>query len=48
MLAFKGRRPDLEYRNPEAMRAYDGKGSVVRLVAGQTEHVRVPLTSASE
>ena len=46
VLAFKGPQPNLEYRNPDAMRAFDGKGAVVRLVAGQTEHLRIPLMSA--
>ena len=45
ILAFRRPHPDLEYRNPEAMRAYDGKGPVVRVVAGQNEHLRVPLIS---
>ena len=38
----------LEYRNAEAMRAYDGKGQVVHFVAGQREHVTLSLISASE
>jgi hypothetical protein len=38
----------MEYRNAEAMRAYDGKGQVVRFVAGQREHVTLSLISASE
>ena len=46
VLAFTRPQPNLEYRNPEAMRAYDGKGPVVRLVAGQTEHLRIPLMRA--
>jgi hypothetical protein len=46
LLAFKGTAPEIEYRNPEAMRLYDGKGVVVRLVAGQSEHVRVPVISS--
>jgi hypothetical protein len=48
LLAFRRRRIDLEYENPEAMRAYDDKGVVVHMVAGQTEHVRVPLEPSNE
>jgi hypothetical protein len=43
VLAFDRRRGELEYQNPEAMGLYDGKGPVVRVGPGQTEHVRVPL-----
>ena len=49
VLAFK--RPpyaDLEYRNPEAMQAYDGKGQVVRLVAGQKRARQSHLISQTE
>jgi hypothetical protein len=47
ILAFD-RRQELEYGNPEAMRAYEGKGPVIRLAPGQTEHVRVWLISSTE
>ena len=47
ILAFD-RRQELEYENPEAMRAYEGKGPVIRLAPGQTEHVRVSLISSTE
>lgn len=43
VLAFSSSQSDLEYRNPEAMRAYESKGPVVRLSAGQSESVRVQL-----
>ena len=42
VLAFD-HREELEYRDPEAMRAYDAKGLLVRLVAGQKEHLQLPL-----
>jgi hypothetical protein len=48
VLAFDHPQPELEYRNPEAMQAYEAKGPVVRLVSGQTEHVRLQLISTSE
>ncbi len=43
LLAFDRSQPELEYRNSEAVRAYDAKGPVVRLAAGQKEHVRLQL-----
>jgi len=46
MLAFKRPQAGLEYRNPEAMRAYDSKGLVVRLVGGQKEHLRLPMVAS--
>jgi len=48
VLAFDHQQPELEYRNPEAMQAYDGKGQVVRLVGGQKERITLPLISAGE
>jgi hypothetical protein len=48
VLAFDRQQPDLEYRNPEAMRAYESKGQVVRLVAGQKEHLHLQLIASSE
>jgi hypothetical protein len=48
LLGFRKRQLDLEYENNEAMRNYDDKGVVMHLVAGQTEHVRVPLVSSNE
>jgi hypothetical protein len=48
VLAFDRTQSELEYRNPEAMQAYETKGPVVRLVSGQTEHVRLQVISTSE
>jgi hypothetical protein len=48
VLAFDRPRPDLEYRNPEAMRAYESKGQVVRLTAHQNEQMRLQLISTNE
>ena len=48
VLAFKRPQTDLEYRNPEAMRIYDAKGSVVHLTAGQKEHLTLQLVSKGE
>ena len=47
LLAFDRPQSDLEYRNPEAMRAYDSKGPVIRLVGGQKERVTLQLISTS-
>jgi hypothetical protein len=48
ILAFRRPQQELEYEDAEAMRAYDSKGVVVRLVPGQREHVRLPLISPGE
>ena len=48
ILAFKHPQNDLEYRNAEAMRAYESKVQLVRLVGGQTEHLRLQLSKAGE
>ena len=48
LLAFDRQQDELEYRNAEVMNIYEDKGPVVRLVAGQTEQVRVPLISTKE
>jgi hypothetical protein len=47
LLAFDREQRDLEYRNPEAMRAYDAKGPVVRVSGGQKERVQLQLISTS-
>jgi hypothetical protein len=44
LLAFR-RAQELEYRNPDAMRAYEDQGTVIRLVGGQTENVRLQVIS---
>lgn len=50
LLAFDHPEQELEYRNPEAMRAYDSKGLVIRVAGGQKERVQLRLlpTSISE
>jgi hypothetical protein len=47
-LAFDHPQPELEYRDAEAMRAYESKGQVVRLVAGQKEQLRLQVISKAE
>jgi hypothetical protein len=42
VLAFDTRQ-EFEYRNPAAMRAYESKGQVVHVSAGQKVQVTVPL-----
>jgi hypothetical protein len=39
---------ELEYHSVEAMRAYDTKGQIVRLVSGQRENLSLQLISTSE
>lgn len=48
VLAFRRQRADFEYLGSEGMQAYDTKGQVVRLVAGQKEHLRLQVVSTSE
>jgi hypothetical protein len=48
VLAFDNSQAELEYYTSEAMRAYDGKGQVVRLGAGQKEKLTLRLISTSE
>jgi hypothetical protein len=48
VLAFDRLQIDLEYTNNEAMRAYEGKGLIVRLSARQKEQITVPLLSTNE
>jgi hypothetical protein len=43
VLAFDRPQPELEYHNPEAMRAYESKGAIIRVEGNQKESVRVPL-----
>jgi hypothetical protein len=48
VLAFKSPQPNLPYRDAEAMRAYDAKGQVVHLSAGQKMTVHVQIISNNE
>jgi len=48
VLAFDHPQPELEYRDAEAMRAYESKGQVIPLVAGQKEQLRLQVISTSE
>jgi len=48
VLAFDRPQPELEYLNPEAMSAYEGKGPVVRVAPGGSERVRLTLIRSSE
>ena len=43
VLAFKNRQPNLPYRDAEAMKAYETKGQVVQLAAGQKTTVQVQM-----
>jgi hypothetical protein len=48
VLAFATAQPDLPYRDPEAMRAYDGKGQVVHVSAGEKANVQLQINPAVE
>lgn len=47
-IAFDHMPEELEYGNAEAMKKYESKGQVLRLVAGQKEHLRLRLDGGSE
>ena len=48
VLAFDRPQRELEYSSGEAMRAYDGRGQVVRLGVSQEVQITLQLISASE
>jgi hypothetical protein len=43
LLAFAATQPELPYRDPEAMRKYDGKGQVVHVAAGEKASVQLQI-----
>ena len=45
VIAFDHWPEDLEYESAEAMRKYQSKGQLLRVVAGQSEHLRLSLES---
>jgi hypothetical protein len=47
-LAFDRPQPELEYDNPETMRAYEERGQLIRVTAGQKEHLHLQLISTNE
>jgi hypothetical protein len=46
VLAFSRQQPNLPYRDPEGMKAYDSMGQVVHLSPGQKANVQVPISSS--
>lgn len=48
LLAFSESDPGLEFRNPEAMRAYNGKGQVVRVGPGEKQRVQLHVIGPNE
>jgi len=48
ILAFARQQPNLPYRDPDAMRAYESKGQVVHLSAGQKASVQLQLIASIE
>ena len=48
ILAFDQPQTNLDYRNPEAMRAFEDKGPIVRLAPNQTEHVHLTLIHTTD
>lgn len=47
-LAFKNYQRDIPYRDPEAMKAYESKGQVIRLSPGQKTSAELQLISDAE
>jgi hypothetical protein len=48
VLAFQNAQRNLEYRNPEAMRRYETRGTVITLSPGQTAHLVLRILSDEE
>jgi hypothetical protein len=48
VLAFKGPQPNLPYRDPEGMRAYDTKGQILHVVAGQKQNLELQVIAGAE
>lgn len=48
VLAFERPQDKFDYQNPTTMQAYEGKGQVVRVGAGQKEELKLQLISDSE
>ena len=48
VLAFDRQQTELEYRNPEAMKMFDGRGAVVQIAGGQSEHVTLQVIPTQE
>lgn len=48
VVAFPTALPSLPYRDAEAMRAYDAKGQVIQLSAGQRKSVQLQITSSND
>jgi len=47
-LAFDRPQPELEYGNAEAIRTYQDKAQLIRLTAGQKDHLHLQLISTNE
>jgi hypothetical protein len=48
VMAFRNAQPNLAYRDPEAIRAYETKGEVVHLSAGQKVNIQLQIISGSD
>ena len=48
VVAFDRPQSDIEFRNPDAIRDYEGKGPTVRISGGQKERIRLQLVSTNE
>jgi hypothetical protein len=48
VLAFNRQQPNLPYRDAEAMRAYDNKGQIIHMVAGQKQNLELQVIPGAE
>ena len=48
ILAFDHQQDHLDYRNPDAMRAFEDKGPIVHLAPNQTEHIHLTLIHTTD
>jgi len=48
VLAFAGAHPNLPYRDPEAMKAYETKGQVIHVESGQQVNLQLQATSEEQ
>ena len=48
VFALERQRPELEYATDEVRSQYDSKAQVIRVVAGQKEHLHLPMIGRSE
>jgi hypothetical protein len=48
VLAFNGQQPNLPYRDADGMRAYETKGQIIHVVAGQKQNLELQVIAGAE